>query len=231
MSDAATQIQRVLDDSDIPADGTTEQPIEPTTSTERSRQFRYTNFSRMRFSWIGEDRARLDEIQRQADLALRSRFQDALDLLDRIFLCVREPAVDGEGEVRLGPDGRPVWQADEQGHPVEDWSLLGDTQRGNFLFAINTHLYGWEQGAVDLWAEAMYAKVNWEEKFANAFIKLPGNAISGKPTIDDRTQTGHAFSAQERYFAVYCSALSRKADALIRSMTRIGRMLENTMTR
>ena len=75
MSDARQQVQRVLDESDVPADGTAEQPVEPTTSTERSRMFRYTNFSRMRFSWIGEDRARLDEIQRQADLDLRSRFQ------------------------------------------------------------------------------------------------------------------------------------------------------------
>ena len=114
---------------------------------------------------------------------------------------------------------------------MEDWSLLGHTQRSDFLDAITMHLWEWEQTAVDAWAEAMYAKVAWEEKFANGYIKLPGNAISGKPTIDDRTQTGHSFSAQERYFAVYCSALSRKADALVRSMTRIQRLLENTTTR
>ena len=71
---------------------------------------------------------------------------------------------------------------------MEDWSLLGHTQRSDFLDAITMHLWEWEQGAVDAWAEAMYAKVAWEEKFANGYIKLPGNAISGKPTIDDRTR-------------------------------------------
>jgi hypothetical protein len=55
--------------------------------------------------------------------------------------------------------------------------------------------------------------------------------ISGKPTIDDRTQWGHQFSAEERYFAVFRSVLSRKADALVRSMERLRRMLESTAIR
>jgi hypothetical protein len=230
MTDARQQVQRVLADADRPADATEEEPLSVETPPDRSRQFRYTNFSRMRLSYIGDDQVRLDHIRRTADQAIQARFNGAFSLMDRLYRCVREP-VTRDGEVVTGSDGRPIWQADEDGNPAEDWSLLGEGERSNFLFAINTHLFGWEQEAVDLWAEAMYAKVMWEEQFANAFIKLPGVSVSGKPTIDDRTQAGHAFSAQDRYFAVYCAALSRKAEAVVRSMNRLQRMLENTTAR
>lgn len=232
MTDARQQVERVLAESDQPADATAEEGLAPDIPPDRTRQFRYTNFSRMRMSWIGDDLVRLEEIQATANRALQARFKKAFDLMDEVWLCVREPLADeSTGEIRLASDGRPRWREDEHGNPVENWGRLDDRTRERFLFAITTHLFEWETAAVDLWAEAMYSKVQWEEAFANGFIRMPGNQVSGRPTIDDRTQTGHAFSAQERYFAVFCSALSRKADALVRSLTRIQRLLENTTIR
>jgi hypothetical protein len=209
-----------------------EQGLEPDLPPDRTRQFTHTSFSRMRTGWRGDDDTRLAEVKAIADDIIRSEFADAFAVIERIHRYVRTPVVDpSTGEIRAYPDGTPMWEADETGMPSENWGQLGDTERQGILLTIATWLFEWEIRSVDKWAEAMFAKVQWEETFARGFIALPGASITGKPTIDDRTQWGHQFSAEERYFAVFRSVLSRKADALVRSMNRLARLLEGTSSR
>lgn len=226
------QIERVLESSGRPDDAPAEQPAAPDVPPDRTRQFTHVNFSRMRTSWAGEDQVRLAEVKAVADDIIADEFKAAFAIIDRMHRHVRTPKVDpGTGEILSYPDGSPQWETDEYGVPEEDWGLLEDRERSNLLLAINSFLFEWELKAVDKWAEAMYAKVMWEEKFAGQFTVLPGFTGAGRPTIDDRTQWGHLHSAGERYFSVFQSVLSRKADALVRSMVRLSRVLENTSTR
>lgn len=231
MSDARDQVDRVLAESDTPVDGTLESPLEPDIHPDRTRQFRSTSFARMKTSWSGPDAQALADVQFAADQAIKTVFPRALRLLARLQEIARVPAAidPATGEPERHPNGKIKWLVDEWGEPVEDWSRLDPKSRSDALFTITTHMYEWESNRVRLWAEAMYAKVLWEQSFSYGFRVLPGSsgAISGKPTIDDRTQLGHAHSAQDRYFGVFQSSISRQADALVRSMERIGRLLEN----
>jgi hypothetical protein len=216
------QIERVLRDAEQPADATREGPLAPDIPPDRSRQFRHVNLSRMRLAWGPEDAIRVEEIQQLARRQVETRFAVALDVRDRILLCVRIPLTE-DGEIVPGANGRPQWETHPNGQPVEDWSRLTDEQREGFLFEIITHLFEWEQDAVNLWAEAMYAKVEWEQAFAGGYL-----APTGRLTIDDRSQMGHNSSAEQRYFAVFQSALSRRADAVVGSMKALARVLEST---
>ena len=228
---SSDQVERALADVDRPDDPGQEQPLQPDIRPDRTRQFTNTSFSRMRTGWAGDDSTRLAEVRAIADEIVKAEFRVAFAVMERIYRSVRTPLVDGEtGEVRTYPDGTPMWELDELGCPVESWGMLTEHDRKALLFTIGAWLFEWELKAVDAWAEAMFAKVQWEEKFARGFIALPGMQVSGKPTIDDRTQWGHQFSAEERYFAVFRSVLSRKADAVIRSMNRLYRLLEGTVT-
>jgi hypothetical protein len=227
MADPRQQVQHILDDADRPAEVGQEEGLSPTLPHERSRQFRYTNFSRMSLNWAGDDAAMLGEIEHKAEQIVQARFARAFRVIEKIKEIIVVPKM-VNGEVLFGLDGERVPETDKYGDPVEDWARLNDTDRLNFLGIITTHLFDWEREATRMWMEAMFAKVMWEEKFANGFIKMPGNAISGRPTIDDRTQTGHSFSASERYFAVFQSGLSREADVVIRNLVRMQRLLENT---
>lgn len=232
MADKPTTVERVLNDIDRPDDPDREQPLEPDIPPDRTRQFTHTSFSRMRVSWTGEDSERLAEVKAVADDIIRTEFRTAFAVMTRLHKSVRTPLVEEDtGVLRTYPDGTPMWETDELGVPAEDWSQLSDHDREAMLFTIVTWLFEWELKAVDEWAQAMFAKVQWEEKFARNFTALPGIQISGKPTIDDRTQWGHRNSAEERYFAVFRSVLSRKADAVVRSMVRLQKLLENTSVR
>lgn len=69
----------------------------------------------------------------------------------------------------------------------------------------------------------MFAKALWTESFSHYFDEPM------RGTVDDRTAKGNVKSAEERYFALYLSSVSRKADALVKSMDRLTLRLRDTM--
>lgn len=213
------QIARVHEEADIPLDATREDPADPDIPPDRTRQFTHVSFSRMRTTWGADERIKMAEITRLVNEVIMSRFLDAYDLIDRIFTVVREPEL-RDGELRLDGTGRPVWKLNEAGWPIENWKLLGDQQRDDFLWEITTHLFSWEQAAEQMWGDAMFAKGIWEESFALGFT-----SPIGRLTVDDRTQRGHLASMEHRYFAIFQSLISRRAQGLVRSMRSIERRL------
>jgi hypothetical protein len=229
MSDARAQAARVIAESDIPADATRESPAEPTTPTERMTRFARIGLSRMRTEWPGADRDALVVLKAEADRLIREEFRGFFSVIDRFHRCVRTPQADeATGQINAYEDGTPMWELDEWGEPAEDWGMLDDRTRSNILHSLAIRLAEWEMRAADDWAEAMYAKVVWEEKFASGFVAMPGHQVSGRPTIEDRTQFGNRYSADERYFAVFKSAVSRKADAIVKAASRLYYLLEKT---
>lgn len=233
MSNAREQVERVLDDMERPEEVTAEKPVEVDPHPDRTREMTHTSFSRMRTDWSADDRERLEVVRAQARDIIRAEFRVAFVVIERLHRRVRTPAVsgDGTGEVLTYPDGTPMWEADEDGIPAEDWSAITSEDRERLMWMITVWLHEWELKAVDAWAEAMFAKVAWEEKFATGFVAMPGSQPVAKPTIDDRRQWGQQFSARERYLAVFKAYLSKAADAEVRSMNRLYRMLEGTAIR
>jgi hypothetical protein len=84
-------------------------------------------------------------------------------------------------------------------------------------------MFGWEQRAADAWGEAMFAKAQWEERFAIDYDA----PFTG--TIEDRTAKGNIGAREERYFAIFLSLYSRKADAVVRSLALLGQRLKDSM--
>jgi hypothetical protein len=214
------QLKRIRDDADRLPAGPDEHPAEPDIPPDRTRRFTHTNFQRMRTDWPAEDKIKLQEIGRLADQVIAARFADAWWLLERLYRVVREPMVTSDGEVIKDLAGHIKWKRNEHGFYIEDWSRLGDEQRSDFMHELTIHMFEWTQQAAMMWGSAMFAKGIWEEAFAFGYT-----APRGKLTIDDRTQFGHLQSIEERYFSIFQSVLSRRADALIRSLERLETML------
>jgi hypothetical protein len=226
----AERVEQVIAESGRPIDATAEDPVEPDIPPDRARGFTHTGFSRMRITWLDDDQERLAIVRATANDIIQAEFRVAFAVLDMLHRQVRRPLADSDGVVQTYDDGSPKWELDEYGVPTENWGRLDPRTRENAMHVIAVFLVEMELKAVDLWAEAMFAKVIWEEKFAKNFTALPKDQLSGKPTIQDRTQWGHRNSTEERYFAVFCAVLSKKADALVRSMNRLYKLLENTAT-
>ncbi len=205
-----------------------DQPAESDPHPDRTRLFSHTGFSRMRTAWNPEEQSIIDFARSRAETEVTQVFADVYRILGAMYDIVREAEVDSStGEVINDSLGLPVWRTDQYGSVIEDWSRLTEKEKENFLYQISTRLVMWEQRAADLWMEAMLAKGSWEERFARSFTTTPH--IEGRrPTVEDRTQNAQGSSWDERYMALYMSARSRKAEALVRSMERLCRTLRDT---
>jgi hypothetical protein len=233
MSDAQDQIERVLKESEVPADdATAEEPMVSDPHPDRTHENTRAGFSRMRTNWVGDDARMIMELETLSDKIIRRRFAVAFAVIERIRAHVRTQAVSTRtGELLVYEDGTPQWEKDEYGVPVEDWTMLADRDRDALLFTIATHMFEWELAKGNTWFEAMVAKGQWEEIFSRGYTALPDHVVSGKPTIEDRTHHSQKNAANERYFALFESSLSRKADGVVRAMAGLQKVLENTRAR
>lgn len=219
------QLKRIRDEADRLPGGPDEHPAEPDNPPDRTRQFTHVNFSRMRTEWPDSDKIKLAEINRRADLVIAECFPDAWWLLERIYGVVREKVVSTvTGVVAKDSSGHTRWRRNESGFIIEHWDRLGDAERNDFLHELTIHLFEWRQQAAMMWGSAMFAKGIWEEAFAWGYTTM----LSGgrKLTVDDKTQAGHLASIEDRYFAIFQAVLSRRADALIKSLERLEVLLE-----
>lgn len=218
----ALQVERVLDEADRRESTPDERTEEVDPHADRTRMYTHVNFSRMRTKWAKNDLIIIEEIRRQADNLIFERFLDAFELMDRIYGCVRFQQGDSEGQPLKDRHGHPVWELNDYGFPREDWTRVTDRDRFTWIHEVTVHLFQWEQDAAVFWGDAMFAKGIWQEVFARAYT------APEKGTIDDRTQAGHLASMEDRYFAIFQSLVSRRADAIIRSMERISQRLKDT---
>lgn len=226
VSDEARQTERALREE---LEGF-ESPIEPDPAPDRTRLFSNPGFARMRTRWGTQEQEVITYALGQCERELMMEFSDVYGILNEFFEIVREREVDPDtGEVMTDQYGLPRWRTDPYGMWIEDWSRLTERDKEHFLYKITTRLVLWQQRASDLWGEAMFAKANWEERFAHAFINAEGSGR--RPTVEDRTQEGHDGARDERYLAIFMSLRSRKAESLVRSMELLAQRLKDTSVR
>jgi hypothetical protein len=220
---AAAQANRVIGEIAHEADEPMTVDIDP----DRTRETSTTGFARMRTEWRPGESAEVAGITQQAQGVIRRTFPDAFLIMNELWMLVREPVVvEGTGEIVTDIFGWPLWQKLDSGAYVEDYTRLTGREKDDFLLRITTHLLEWEQQASTVWMEAILAKARWEEAMATGFTA----PASGKTTVEDRTQRGRVFAAEDRYHAVYRAAVSRSAELLVRSMERLGQRLKDSLT-
>lgn len=192
---------------------------------DTKKKFRTVGFQRMRTDWNAEDKIIIEKARKLANDRLFQEFKDGFNILSWVYSLVREPEVDENGEIQVDSQNQVIYQRNEYGVYVEDYSKLTTKDRDNLLFAISTRLFSWEQKAADIWGEALQSKGVWQEKFSLEF-EAPMSGTQG-----DREARGNKESAQERYFAIYVSTYSRKADAFVADMKSLQNILIRQLTR
>ena len=197
--------------------------VEEIPAEVESKKWKTPGFQKMRLDWRSDDRDSLVRMKGAVDRAIMKQFGEVYQILNTFYNVVRTPVADANGEIQTDPWGFPIWERNEFGSFVEDYTKLTRKEHENFLYTFTTRLFQWQQDAIDLWGEAMFAKAQWEEAFSIGFQR-PGSG-----TVDDRTAAGRIDAREERYFALYLSLISRKADALVRSIELIAQRLKDTL--
>lgn len=201
-------------------------PLAVDIDPDRTRETSTTGFARMRTEWRPGDSAEILGIVQQAQGIIHRTFPDAYLIMNELWELVRNPVVTiRTGEIETDVFGWPKWEVLPSGAYREDYTRLTAREKEDFLLRITTGLLEWEQKASTSWLEAMMAKGRWEEAMATGFI-----SPSGRVTVEERTQRGRAFAAEDRYHAIFRAAVSRSAEQLVRSMERLGQRLKDSLT-
>lgn len=191
---------------------------------ERERWFLAPGLRRMQMDFSPDDRAILQRMDESVDRVILDTYADAYRILNRVFDIVREEDADETtGVVKVDAHGFVVWKKDYTGNYIEDWSRLTYRQREDLLFEVTTRIFEWEQAKERFWTRAMMAKAIFTERFAIEYDA----PMSG--TIDDRNAVGNRKSAEDRYFAIMQTSLSRRADAVVRTMNNLMLRLKDTL--
>ena len=191
---------------------------------ERTTAFRNPGFARMRTDWNHGDREVIRHAQDTVEGRILANFEDVYQVMYEVYDLVRTPLVGPDGQVQRDKWGFTLWKTNTSGSYEEDWSRLTGKERQNLLFTITTRLFDWEQRAANAWGEAMFAKAQFEEQFAIGFEEP-----EGKVTVDDRRAHANLAARDERYFAIFLTLYSRRADALVRVMSLLAQRLKDTM--
>lgn len=192
---------------------------------DRTREMKTPGFSRMRTDWHGPDATQISALKAIVDGRILVLYSDAFVIMNEVYDLVREKQADSDGVILVDSHGFPIWERHPSGAFVEDFTVLTLGQKEDLLFRITTRLFEWQQTRADLWGEAMFAKAQWEEAMAIGFDDPPGRL-----TVDDRTQKGRLYSRDERYFAIFRSLLSRRADAVTSSLELLGQRLKDSLS-
>lgn len=199
--------------------------VEVRVHEDETKVFKTPGFSRMRTSWGKHDQHKINDLKSIVDDQVLRLFADPFIIMNDLWEIIREPDCDPvTGAILVDRNGLPVWKKGESGFYVEDYSILTDREKENFLFKITTGVFEWKQTAADLWGEAMFAKAQWEEALAMGFT-LP----EGRLTVDDRTQKARLYSQDERYFAIFRTLISKRADAVVGTLELLGQRLKDTL--
>ncbi|QDN94898.1 hypothetical protein FNV58_00795 (plasmid) [Streptomyces sp. RLB1-9] len=219
---AARQATRVVGELAREAD----QPLSVDIDPDRTRETATAGFSRMRTEWRPGEAAEVAGVMQQAQGIIHRAFPGVYLIMNELWMTVREPVVDeASGEIQTDIFGWPLWKKLPSGAYIEDYSRLTDREKDDFLLRITTGLLEWHQQAANLWGESMLAKGRWEEAMGVGFI-----SPTGRVTVEERTQRGRVYAAEDRYHAIFRSAVNRSAEALVRSMELIGQRLKDSLT-
>lgn len=205
-------------------DKLTEQVEEEVLPDERKRQFRTPGFARMRTAWRDDDALIKHQVEHFMEERVLQEWFDAYQVMNQVYDIVREPERDETTGFPLKDrHGYVIWKKTPGGGYDEDFTRLTHNQRENLLFVITTRMFEWEARKERAWLESMLAKAQWEERFAIAFDAPKVG------TVDDRKAVGNKDAADERYFAIFQAAYSRRCEAIVRSMALLGQRIRDAM--
>lgn len=175
----------------------------------------------LRTEWREDEKSVVQELITSADAEIRTRFAEAFQVERKFLSKVRTPELDEYGNVKVNPDGSPIWRRNPDGTVLEDWSLVTLSDMDEFVMNASAWAFFGAQDSVDIWAEAVVAKLMLDEEYDAKYSSM----VSG--TIADKQARASRHTQDSRYFAAYLAILDRKAKEVVSRLDQTVRRVEN----
>lgn len=168
---------------------------------------------RLKVEWSEDDREDLEYIQSSIEERIKSDYAQAFAIEAQMLAKVRTP---------LPPYMGPGWARNQDGSYIEDWSKVTANDMEAFIQAASSEAFFASQKVIDSYAEAVFAKFNYDDAYDEAYSAL----LTG--TVGDKTAKAKRRTQKERWVALYRTLYYKRAkevvdrlDAHVRRVERI----------
>lgn len=179
-----------------------------------------TLFSKIKFSWKAEDKNTLEQIRAAVNSMINDTFSEAYAIIDGVYESVRVPELNSSGVVRTNQEGRIIWEKDESGKLIEDWSKLDGLDIEKALFDLERVKIPISLRTSELYSEALYAKHLFDDKWWDTYSEQ----VDG--TQNDRSSRANRQSAEEKYHSFFRYLLWERVNVFLKEVQSLMRLLE-----
>lgn len=168
---------------------------------------------RLKVEWSEDEKADIDFIQQSIEERIRLDYAQAFAIEEQVLAKVRTPLPPGQG---------PGWARNMDGSYIEDWSRITPKEMESFVQAASSEAFFASQRVIDSYAEAVFAKFNYDDAYDEAYSGI----LTG--TVSDKTAKAKRRTQKERWMALYRTLYYKRAkevvdrlDAHVRRVERI----------
>lgn len=168
---------------------------------------------RLKVEWSEDEKADIDFIQQSIEERIRLDYAQAFAIEEQVLAKVRTPLPPGQG---------PGWARNMDGSYIEDWSRITPKEMESFVQAASSEAFFASQRVIDSYAEAVFAKFNYDDAYDEAYSGI----LTG--TVSDKTAKAKRRTQKERWTALYRTLYYKRAkevvdrlDAHVRRVERI----------
>lgn len=176
-------------------------------------------FTRLEFKWKASDRMILDRIRAACEAVTASEYASLSRALDELYCSVRLPVM-GENGPKLDQNNRMIFQKDERGRYIEDWSTLNGQDLEVAIFHLQKSRVEMSTRTNELLQEAIFAKHIYNDEYQDGYKSL----MEG--TQGDRNAHANRVTREEKYFAFYKFCVWQSASTLLKEITNLQRVME-----
>lgn len=177
-------------------------------------------FSKLEFKWKREDKLILDRIRVASETVTSEEYKVLQRSLDELYEQVRVPKLNQNDVPVLDSKGRYVWERDESGRLLEDWSRLDGMDLEITILHLQTSRVELATRTNELLQEAIFAKHIYNDEYYEGYQSL----IEG--TQGDRSAQANRSTREEKYFAFYKYCVWQSSDVLLKEIVGLQRILE-----
>lgn len=176
-------------------------------------------FSKLEFKWKTSDRFILDRIRNASNAVTASEYASLSRALDELYQSIRIPKM-GENGPKRDSDGRVLWERDERGRYIEDWSTLNGQDLEVAIFRLQKARIEMATRTNELLQEAIFARHIYDDEYADGYKSL----LEG--TQGDRNAHASRVTREEKYFAFYKFCIWQSANTLLKEITNLQYVME-----
>lgn len=177
-------------------------------------QARKSIFNKIQYKWHNSDQLILEQIEAGASRLFEEEFDDVISILDSFYKEMRKPTG------RLGPNNRPLWELDEDGKPIEDYSQISGQDIETTLLELQKIKFKLSPRVNKLLLQAVYAKYVFNDKHDDTWGKI----VDG--TQLDKTAKANQVARTDKYQAFFRYYLFRSSDVFLKEVDNFMRLLE-----